>query len=104
MGIFLRDLRMIPNIVKWQDCKIFTKLVPSQTPSGTSHQRCSLKKIFLKIQNTSWENTCAGVCFFFKFIKNNTGVSSEICEIFKNTYFEEYLWTTASALPRVYKT
>ena len=22
--------------------------------------------------------------------------SSEICEIFKNTYFEEHLWTTAS--------
>ena len=28
----------------------------------------------------------------------------EICEIFKNTYFEEHLWKTVSALPRIYKT
>ena len=28
MAIFLKHLRLIPNILKWQDCKIFTKLVP----------------------------------------------------------------------------
>ena len=33
MGTFLKHLRLIPNILKWQHCKIFTKLVPSQTPS-----------------------------------------------------------------------
>ena len=33
MGIFFKHLRFIPSILKWQDCKIFTKLVPSQTPS-----------------------------------------------------------------------
>ena len=32
MAIFLKHLRLIPNILKWQDCKIFTKLVPLQTP------------------------------------------------------------------------
>ena len=49
MGIFLKHLWLIPNILKWQDCKIFTKLVPSQTPSRSSHWRCSVKKVFLKI-------------------------------------------------------
>ena len=43
MGIFL-----IPNILKWQKCKTFTKLAPSQNLSRISHRRCSVKKIFLK--------------------------------------------------------
>ena len=33
MGTFLKHLRLIPNILKWQHCKIFAKLVPSQIPS-----------------------------------------------------------------------
>ena len=48
MGIFLKYLWLIPNILKWQDCKIFTKLVSSQTPSRSSHQRGSVKKGVLK--------------------------------------------------------
>ena len=32
------------NILKWEDCKIFTKLVPLKTPSSSSHQKCSIKK------------------------------------------------------------
>ena len=31
IGIFLNHLWMIPNILKWQDCKSFTKVVLSQT-------------------------------------------------------------------------
>ena len=54
MDIFLKHLRLIPNILKWQDCKIFTKLVLSQTPSRSSHRRCSVKKAFLKICEISW--------------------------------------------------
>ena len=42
-------------------------------------QRCPVKKMFLEISQDSQENTCAG-----------------ICKIFKNTYYEEYLQTTAS--------
>ena len=45
------------------DCKNFTKLVPSQTPSRSSHRRCSVKKLFLKICETLQENTCVGVFF-----------------------------------------
>ena len=62
MGIFLKHLWLIPNILKWQNCKIFTKLVPSQNPSRISHRRCSVKKIFLKIYKISRENICVGVC------------------------------------------
>ena len=28
---FLKHLRLVPNTLKWQGCKIFSKLVPSQT-------------------------------------------------------------------------
>ena len=40
MGIFLKHLSLIPNILKWQDFKIFTKLVSLQTPSRSSHRKC----------------------------------------------------------------
>ena len=48
MVIFLKHLWFIPNILKWQKRKIFTKLVPLQTSSRSSQQRCSLKKDVLK--------------------------------------------------------
>ena len=60
--------------------------------------------MFFKIYEISRENTCAGVCF--KLYLKETPVQvlcSEICEIFMNTYFEEYLQTTVSALPKIYK-
>ena len=63
MGIFLKHVWLIPNILKWQNCKILTKLVHSQNPSRISHLRCSVKKIFLKIYKISWENICVGACF-----------------------------------------
>ena len=37
--------------------------------SRTSHRRCSVKKVFLKILQILQENTCAGVSFDKKFIK-----------------------------------
>ena len=49
----LSEVRLIPNILKWQNCKIFAKLVPSQNPSRISHRRCPVKKIFLKIYKVS---------------------------------------------------
>ena len=51
--------------------------------------------MFLEISQTLKENTCARV----NFIKNETLAqvfSCEFSEIFKNTYFEEQLWTAAS--------
>ena len=47
--------------------------------------------MFLKISQNSHENTCA--------IKQETLAqvfSFEFCEIFKNDFFTEHLWTTAS--------
>ena len=45
------------------------------------------KKVFLKISQILRETSCVGV-FFDKV--------AGFCEPFKNTYFEEHLWTTAS--------
>ena len=57
----------------------------------SSHQRgIVLKEALLKIS--------PDVC---NFIKKETPVemfSSEFCEIFKNIFFTEHLWTTASIL------
>ena len=68
------------TLLKW-DCN--TKEAVAQT--------CSVKKVFLKISQNSQENTCARVSFL---IKLQARLSSEHCEIFKNTYFEEYLLRT----------
>ena len=46
-------------------------------------RRCSAKKVFLEISQNLPENTCARV------------FSYEFCEIFKNNFFTEHLWTTA---------
>ena len=63
----------------------------------SSHQRCSIKTVLLKISQISQENTCAGVSFQLYQKETPAQVfSREICEIFKNTYFEEHMRTTAS--------
>ena len=77
------------------------KVLPSHYLLRSSHRRCSIKKGFLKISQNSQENTLARVSFIIKmqaeasnFIKKETLIlvlSFEICEIFKNTYFEEYV-------------
>ena len=64
--------------------------------------------MFLKISQDSQENTCARVSFLIKlqvsvcnFIKKETLAqvfSCEVCKNFKNTFFTEQLWTTASKI------
>ena len=66
-------------------------------------------QIFYKIgvSQNSLENTCAGVSLYqvtgsqaFNFIKKEIRThvfSCEFCEIFKNTFFREYLRATVSA-------
>ena len=64
------------------------------------------KKVFLEISQNSQENTCARISFLIKlqacnFIKKETLTqvfSCEFCEIFKNTFFTEHLWTIASKI------
>ena len=60
---------------------------------GSSHRRCSVKNVFLKILLNWQEYTCARVPFLIKlqayFIKKRL-FSCEFCEIFKNTFFTEH--------------
>ena len=49
MGIFKKHLRLIPNILQWQDCKILTKLVSSQTLPEAATRGVLLRKVFLKM-------------------------------------------------------
>ena len=61
-------------------------------------QRCSVKKVFLKISQNSQENTCARASFLIKlqasvsnFIKKETLAqvfSCEFCEVFKKSMVE----------------
>ena len=53
------------------------------------------KKVFLKISQISLENTCVEVSFNWKDTPAQM-FSCEICEVFKNTYFEGHLQMTAS--------
>ena len=68
----------------------------------SSHQRCFIKKVFLKISRNSQVNTCARVSFLIKFwgLQKKEALakmfSCEFCEVFKNTFFSEHLRTTAS--------
>ena len=76
-----------------------------KTFSTSSHKGCSVKKVFLEISQNSQENTCARASFLIKlqacsFIKKETLAQAflcEFCEISKNIFFTEHLWTTASA-------
>ena len=56
------------------------------------------KKLLLEISQNSQPNTCARVSFLIKFKKETLAqvLSCEFCEIFKNTFLTEHLWTTAS--------
>ena len=102
---------------------LLRSLTTEKFPLRSSHRRCSVKKVFLKILQISEVNTCVGVCFerrshwrcsaeklFLKFFQENTcvGVSlikfvktCKISDIFKSTYFEEHLQTTASVLNKI---
>ena len=71
-------------------------------------QRCSVKQVFLEISQNLQEDTCARVSFLIKlqasglqlYLKKETLAqvfSCEFCEISKNIFFTENLWTTVSA-------
>ena len=52
--------------------------------------------MFLEISQNSQENICARVYNFNKKETLAQVFSCEFCEISKNTFFTEHLWTTAS--------
>ena len=68
-------------------------------------QRCSVKKVFLKMLGICRENTCARVSFIklevsaYKFIEKETLARTffcEFCERFYSTLFTEHLWVIVS--------
>ena len=73
----------------------------------SSHQRCSIKKVFLKFSQNSQENTCAGVSFLIKlqalglqlYQKGDSG-KVVFCKILKNTFFYRTTLVAASANSR----
>ena len=83
---------------------LFVYLSCSPVNFRSSHQRYSIKRLFLKFSQNSQENTCVRVSFWEScrpqaFIKKETLAqvfSCQFCEIFKNTSVAERLWTTAS--------
>ena len=92
----LRDflpILTLPN-VRIECCAIkfqYNVASPIFSVFKSSHQRCSIKKVFFEISQNSKENTCSRV------EKKNLAqvFSSEFCEICKNTFITEHLWTTA---------
>ena len=77
-------------------------------------RRCSLKKMFLKISQILWENTCAGISILISLQfcrKRDSGTVVFLWilrNVFKNTLFTEHFRTTASMyrnnMPRAFKT
>ena len=62
----------------------------------SSHRRCSIKKVFLKISQYSQANTCVGTPASLLKIDSNAVVFRWMLKITKSTYFEEHLRTVAS--------
>ena len=65
----------------------------------SSHQRCSVKRVFLEISQNSQENTCARVSFLIKLqapTEHVWAIASlwwiiEICKIYANIWFNIYI-------------
>ena len=64
--------------------------------STSSHQRCSVKKVFSEVSRNSQENTFSRVSFFIKLQAQAQVFFCEFCKISKNAFFTEHLRTTAS--------
>ena len=79
MGIFLKHLWLIPDISKWQNCKIFTNVAPSQDPSRRGHRKYSVNKDMLNnLQNLSgkhlyWSMFCQ-IKFFPSLVRKHTSI------------------------------
>ena len=78
----LEEIREIINIPK-----------ANKVINRSSHQRCSIKKCFLrKFTNFTGKHLCQSL-----FLNKVTGLRpATFCVISKNVFFTEYLWTTAS--------
>ena len=73
----------------------------------SSQRWCSVKKVFVKISQISQENTCGSLFLIKMYVfrpatllkeSQTKAFYCEICEIFKNIYFEQYMRTTESVV------
>ena len=94
MGAFLKHLWLIPNILlKWWNYKIFTKPVPSQMPSRSSHWRCSVKEDILKtLQNFSGKHLHWSLFQTLFKRDSNTGVFQWNLQ----SFYEHLFWTISA--------
>ena len=64
-----------------------------------SHQSCSMKKLILSnFIKFIGKHLCESLCNFIKKGTVAQVFSCEFCEISKNAFFTEHLWTTVSVL------
>ena len=84
MSIFLKHVWLTPNILKWQDYKIFTKLVLLQTPFRSSRRRWSVKKGALK---NLWNFTAKHMCSSLFLIKLQVSACNFIKERLQHRFF-----------------
>ena len=79
----------------WSEIEMMIKKVRRDR---SSRQRCSIKKLLIKISQYSQENTYVGFvaglisCNFIKKKTPTQVFSCEYCEIFKNSFFMEHIW------------
>ena len=96
--IFLRPIFCYSFELRKLYARVFMdKWIINPRRTRSSHQRCSMKKVFLEISQNSQENTCARVSFLIKlqpqdcnFIEKETlaqVISCEFREISKNVFF-----------------
>ena len=96
--------KFYPSILLIND-KIINSFQPI-SKFRSSHRRCYLKKVFLKIfakftrkhrwQSLFFDEVAGGSCNFIKKETLSQVVSCEFCKIFKNNFLIERLRTTAS--------
>ena len=81
MKTLLNDCPCTFFMITWHDFNVYKMLI-----YRSCHQRCSIKKVFLKISQNSEgiEESLAQVFF------------GEFYEFLKNTFFTEHLWVNAS--------
>ena len=79
--IYIGSVYVFMRQYMWNVCK-----------AGSSHRRCSVKKVFLKSLQNWQENTCVKVSL----LKKVQVLSCEFRKVSKNIFFKERLQTVAS--------
>ena len=92
--VFSSSWSLLHFILKWQDCKNFTKLVPLDFFLGFTKlnpkavaQMCSIKKLFLEILENLQKNICAWVLYYID--KNWYHFIKEYLEQFSKFAFQK---------------